>query len=462
MKTDANNLVAIVGRPNVGKSALFNRLVGRPIAIVEDRPGVTRDRHSALVEWGGRRFWAVDTAGYETGEAGVLPRESLPRNRPRVEWEKAAGAALKKSMQEQVLAAMQEASQILFVVDGKAGLQPADEWLARFLRRTEKPVHLVVNKIDTGRDEDRVWEFAGLGFDGPLGASSLHGRAVDALLDRVCAAIPPQVREEEAEEDLRVAVVGRPNVGKSTLVNRLLGREASVVFEAPGTTRDSVDSPFRHKGKPYILVDTAGLRHRGRITDAVEKYASMRAIRSIENCDVAVLVLDAKEGVTEQDERVAGLIHEAGRGCVVAVNKWDLVEKDNKTFNAYLEAIRARLPFLDYAPIVFISALTRQRLANLMDLVDHAGEQHAMRISTGMLNRELEAILTEAPPPTRHGKALKIFYLSQTGVKPPAFALFVNDPKLLHFSYMRHLKNKLRSKFGFEGSPIIVMLRRRK
>jgi GTP-binding protein len=437
--------VAIVGRPNVGKSALFNRIVGRPVAIVADRPGVTRDRHTALAEWGGRRFWLVDTGGFEE------------------EAEAEDEASLRHQMQSQVRLAVEEAARIILTVDGKAGLLPADRQVAKMLHKSGKPVWLAVNKVDTPALEGRALDFVSLGFEEPVAVSALHGLGVDELLDRVCQGME-KTEEEPAgpDEALRIAIVGRPNVGKSSMVNQFLGREAMVVNDLAGTTRDAVDTEFLFKGKPYVLVDTAGLRQKGRIADEVEKYSTVRALRAIKDCDVAVLVLDAKEGVTEQDERIGGLIQEAGRGCVLAVNKWDLVEKDDKTFNACLEDLRRRLPFLDYAPVVFVSAKTRQRLPNLMELAAHVGEQHAMRISTGVLNRALEDIVTEMPPPTRHGKPLKVFFLSQTGVKPPAFALFVNDPKLLHFSYMRAVKNRLRSRFGFEGTPLFVMLRRRK
>jgi GTP-binding protein len=366
-------------------------------------------------------------------------------------------------MREQVSLAIQEATQIIFLVDGRAGLTPGDRLAAQLLRQTDKPVHLAVNKIDTINREDLVWEFSELGMGEPVALSALHGLGVDDLLDHLAAKMPaPQPEEEELDEPLKVAIVGRPNVGKSSIVNQFLGRDAMVVYDTPGTTRDAVDTPFHYKNKPFILVDTAGVRAKKNISDDVEKYAVVRAIRAIEECDVAVLVLDGKQGVTEQDERIAGLINEAGRACVLAINKWDLVAKDNHTLSEYTRAIQSRLPFLDYAPLVFISAKTRQRLSNLLDLVDHVGDQHALRISTGVLNRTLEDILVEAPPPTRHGRALKVFFLSQTGIKPPAFALFVNNPELLHFSYMRRLKTKLREKFGFEGTPLFVMLRRRK
>lgn len=449
--THPSNLVAIIGRPNVGKSALFNRLTGRPKAIVEDRPGVTRDRQVGMVEWGPYRFWLVDTAGFD------------PEGEPDAALSKEADKALRARMREQVSLAISEASQIILLVDGRAGLTPGDTLAAQLLRQADKPVHLAVNKIDTLERQDLVWEFSRLGLEEPLPISALHGRGTDELLDRLTANMPkPEPEAEEKDEPLKVAVVGRPNVGKSSLVNQLLGRDAMVVYDTPGTTRDAVDTPFQYQGKPFILVDTAGVPAKKNITDDVERYAVVRSIRAIEECDVAVLMLDAKQGVQVQDERIAGLIHEAGRACVIAVNKWDLVAKDNHTFKKYTEAIKAKFPFLDYAPLVFISALTRQRLTNLLDVVAHVGDQHALRIPTGVLNRTLEDILMEAPPPTRHGKALKIFYLSQTGIKPPAFALFVNDPKLLHFSYMRRFKTKLREKFGFEGTPLFVMLRRRK
>jgi GTP-binding protein len=442
---ERTGVVAIVGRPNVGKSALFNRLVGRPVAIVNDEPGVTRDRHTQRVEFGGRSFWLVDTGGFDP--AGMETR--TPKT-------------IKDQMHAQVRLAVEQADVVVFLADVQAGLTAGDRDAANLLRRSGKDVILAVNKVDNLASEDSVHEFFGLGFGEAIPVSALHGRGADDVLDAVVERLPQTQVPQLQQGELAVALVGRPNVGKSSLTNRLLGKEAMVVDPTPGTTRDAVDTPLNALGRKITLIDTAGLRQKNRISEAVERYASMRSLRAIERCDVAVLVLDASDELNEQDERVAGLIHEAGRACVICVNKWDTVAKDNKTFDAFTDDIRAKLPFLDYAPLVFVSAKSKQRLGQLLEMIIRVGDRHAIRITTGELNRALETILLEAPPPTRHGKALKIFYLAQTGVKPPAFALFVNEPKLLHFSYMRRLKHKLRERFDLEGSPLFVMLRRRK
>lgn len=436
-------IVAIVGRPNVGKSALFNRITGKGHAIVHDFAGLTRDRNYGLAEWQGREFILVDTGGvdFETRDP------------------------LLKQVQEQTRLAMDEADAILWVVDGRTPLDRVDARLAGQLRRTSKPVLLVVNKIDNQEQEAQAQEFWSLGFGEPFPVSALHSRRVDDVLDALLARLPEApVREAAAEDELliKLAVVGQPNVGKSSLVNRLLGQDRVLVSEVPGTTRDSVDSDFRFQGRAYRIADTAGLRTPKHVSAAYERYAVVRALRSIKDCNVALLVLDASTPLTEQDERIAGFIHEAGRACVLVVNKWDLIEKDTHTSQEYIKILRRRLPFLDYAPIITLSAKTGQRVGRLLELAAYVDEQHVMRIKTSLLNRTLEEIVAKHPEPSRRGRALKINFISQTGVRPPAFALFVNEAKRMHFAYLRHIKNELRAKFGLEGTPVIVMLRGRK
>jgi GTP-binding protein len=440
-------LVAIIGRPNVGKSALFNRLTGRGSAIVEDRPGVTRDRHFGKVEWTGRHFWAVDTGGFDPDDDGELSQAQTSQ-------------AIRLGMQRQVRLAIEESSQVVWVVDGKAGLHPLDEAVARLLREYKKPVIMAVNKSDENSDNDNQYDFSSLGADLMVPISALHGRGVDDLLEAIVKDMPQQ-RGDDDDKTLRIAIVGRPNVGKSSILNALLKEERNIVSDTPGTTRDAVDTPIKAHGRDLVLVDTAGLRAKGKVIDEVEKYSALRSIRAIENCHVALLVIDAYEGVNEQDERVAGLVHEAGRACVIVVNKWDLVDKSDGTYEKCLANIRERFKFMDYALTAFISAKSQQRLGDLLPLAIQAGDAHDKRITTGKLNRALEEILSDAPLPTRHKRTLKVLYLAQVGVRPPSFALFVNDPKLMHFSTQRRIKKQLREKFDLPGTPLILMLRKR-
>ncbi|MES2202217.1 MAG: ribosome biogenesis GTPase Der [candidate division FCPU426 bacterium] len=443
----AFEIVAIVGRPNVGKSALFNRLTGRAAAIVEDRPGVTRDRHFGKVEWENRRFWAVDTGGFDPEDDDTIPGAKM-------------AAAIRDGIRRQVRLAIEEASRVIFVVDGKAGLHPLDRAVAQMLREYKKPVILAVNKTDLEADRTHEWDFAELAQDQGVAVSALHGRGVDDLLDAVVKDMPVYAGQAE-EEQLRLAIVGRPNVGKSSILNSILNEERNIVSDVPGTTRDAVDTPLRAHGKDMILVDTAGLRDKGKISDEVEKYSAVRSMRAIERCDVALLVIDAYDGVREQDERIAGLIHDAGKACVVVVNKWDKVEKTDGTYEKCLKDIRARLKFMDYALVTFISALSRQRLGEVLPLAIQAAEAHRTRLSTSKLNRALEEILASSPMPSFRGRILKVYYLAQTGIRPPSFALFVNDPKLMHFSTQRRIKRLLRERFELKGTPIILMLRKR-
>jgi len=432
-------VVALIGRPNVGKSALFNRLTGKARAIVDEMPGITRDRICGVARWQDREFILVDTGGIEVDSRGGLAEE----------------------IQQQTQIALAEADLILWVVDGRTPLAPADRQVADRLRRARKPVLLVVNKIDNESLEADAQAFWSLGFDQPYAVSALHGRRIDELLDAVRAKLPRGSAGGEEPDELliKLAVAGRPNVGKSSLVNKLLGENRMLVSEAPGTTRDAVDARFEHAGKTLEVVDTAGLRAPKKIARGFERFAVVRSLRSIKESHVVLFLLEATSPPTEQDERIAGFIHEAGRACIIVVNKWDLIRKDGKTTAGYTEVIRRRFPFLDYAPIITLSAKTGQRLTRLLDLIAFVDEQHVMRIKTSLLNQTLRDILYQHPAPSSRGKPLKINYIAQTGVRPPAFALFVNEAKRMHFTYLRHIKNGLRARFGLEGTPLIIMLR---
>ena len=467
---NADRLIAIVGRPNVGKSALFNRILGRPVAIVEDSPGVTRDRHFALAEWAGRKFWLVDTGGFEPEIENIDPNDISKANK----------ALIRDGIRRQVRLALEEAGQVIFVVDGKAGLHPLDEVVADLLRPMKKPVHFIINKADADADDDNRWDFTKLGLGEGHSISGLHGRGVAELMDVLVEAWPmlkdpktpkkPKKADQEDElppeagepQPLRIAVIGRPNVGKSSIVNALLKEERTLVSPIAGTTRDAVDTPMRANGRDIVLVDTAGIRQKNKITDELERYSVVRTLKAIEDCHVALLIIDAYDGVHDHDERIAGLIHEAGRACVIVVNKWDKVPKDNLTLTNCEKDIKLRMKFMDYAPIIFISAKTTQRLGEVLPAALKAGDAHAIRIKTGPLNKALGDIIAEMPIPTRRGRVLKIYYLSQTGTRPPAFALFVNEPKLLHFSTQRRIQRMLRERFDMEGTPMIFMLRGKK
>jgi len=433
-------IVAIVGRPNVGKSTLINKIARKRIAIVEDLPGVTRDRLYVDAEWLGRDFILVDTGGLE-------PDTDDP---------------LLKEMMKQSQMAMEEADVILFLVDGRDGLQPADEDVAQILRSSKKPVLLVVNKVDSHKQEENVYEFYQLGLGDPISISAANMLNFGDLLDEICQHFPSEEEYPEDPEVLKVAVIGRPNVGKSSLVNSLLGKERMIVSDIAGTTRDAVDSPFEANGQKFTLIDTAGLRRKSRVDEGVERYSVIRTLRAIDRADVVLMVIDAESGVTEQDKRIAGYAHEAGKACIILVNKWDLLEKNNQTVNEYTRTLRHELIFLTYAPILFISALTKQRLHKIPELVCHVSEQNNLRISTGTLNQVLQDALAVTPPPSVRGKRLKIYYGTQADVKPPTFILFVNDPEIFHFSYMRYLENVFRQTFSFEGTPIRLSARGRK
>lgn len=437
----AKPILAIVGRPNVGKSSLFNYLCRERVSIVEDTPGVTRDRIYMDTEWSGREFTMVDTGGIEFDVADVILQQ----------------------MRAQAMLAINEADAILFMVDAKAGVTMADQEVAAMLRNSRKPVVLAVNKVDSMKQENDVYEFYNLGLGEPVPISATNARNLGDLLDVIIDALPKQSSDEDVEDDvIRVAFVGRPNVGKSSLVNRMLGEDRVIVSDVPGTTRDAIDTPFEKDGQKYLLIDTAGMRRKAKVEMPIERYSVMRSLRAIERADVVLIMIDAVTGVTEQDKKIAGYAHEAKRGCIIVVNKWDLYEKDSKSTLRYQEEIRYELPFMQYAPVIFISALTGQRVSRITEIVKYVAEQHALRVQTSVLNQVIEDAKSTNPPPNDKGRRLKIFYATQASVKPPTFVLFVNEPETMHFSYLRFLENKLREAFGFEGTPLNMVVRARK
>ena len=433
-------LIAIVGRPNVGKSLLFNKLAGKRLSIVEDTPGVTRDRLYADAEWCGRSFTMVDTGGIE----------------PRTDNE------LLLFMREQAGIAIDTADVIVLVTDVRTGVTAADMDVANMLLRAKKPVVLAVNKMDSvGPTDPDFYEFYNLGLGEPIAVSAVHGHGTGDLLDACLAHFPPPDAEEEEDDTIKVAIIGRPNVGKSSLTNRILGEQRVIVSDIAGTTRDAVDSYFENDMGRYLFIDTAGIRRRSKVDDRIEKFSVMRAEAAVQRADVCLIMLDAREGVTEQDTKVAGLAHEAGKSSIIVVNKWDLIEKDTKTMDKMRSDIRRDLGFLTYAPIVFISALTGQRVSRLFELINYVNEQGLMRITTGMLNNVLADATARVQPPTDKGKRLKLYYMTQTGVRPPTFVVFCNNSELFHFSYQRYLENQLRSVFGLEGTPLRLIIRQR-
>lgn len=435
----AKPLVALVGRPNVGKSTLFNRLVGERTAIVEDLPGTTRDRLYGEFEWRGREVAVVDTGGMVPGTVEDVS----------------------ESVFAQAQLAIDEADVISFVVDGRDGVTPIDEEIAEMLRRTTKPLVLTVNKSDNLKQELNAVEFHMLGLGDPVPLSGERGLNIGDWLDRVVDLLPDAEETEEGEEAVRIAIVGRPNVGKSSLVNSLVGRQRTVVSPEPGTTRDAVDTLMYYKSEPIVLVDTAGIRRRGKIAQGIERYSVVRAMRAIDRADVAILVVDATEPIAAQDAHVAGFVQEQAKGLVVAVNKWDLIEKDSHTMTQYERLIREELRFMPYVPIVFLSAKTGQRIENVLDLALSIRRERQKRIPTGVLNETLRRALAEHQAPSAGGKLLKLFYVTQVGIDPPTFVIKVNDPTLVHFSYRRFLENRLREQFGFFGTPIRLYFRPR-
>ena len=433
-------LVAIVGRPNVGKSMLFNKLVGQRLSIVEDTPGVTRDRLYAEAEWNGRTFDVVDTGVIEPG----TDNEILA------------------FMRQQAEIAIQNATVIVFLCDIKTGLTASDQEVANMLLRSRKPVVLAVNKMDqVGTTNPDIYEFYNLGLGDPVPVSAVHGHGTGDLLDACFAYFPPEDGGEEDEDVVKVAVIGKPNVGKSSLVNRILGEERVIVSNVAGTTRDAVDSYFENAKGKYLFIDTAGMRKKSKVDDRIEKFSVLRATMAIERSDVCLILIDANEGVTEQDTKVAGLAHEAGKACIIVVNKWDAVEKDDKTMDKMRQDVRRDLAYMTYAPILFISALTGQRVDRLFELINYVNDQAAMRITTGMLNSVLADATARVQPPTDKGRRLKIYYMTQVGVKPPHFVVFCNDAQLFHFSYQRYLENQIRSTFGLEGTPVKLTVRQK-
>ena len=433
-------LIAIVGRPNVGKSMLFNKLVGQRLSIVEDTPGVTRDRLYAEAEWRNRKFDLVDTGGIEPS----------------------ADSQILAFMRQQAEIAIQHATVILFVCDIKTGLTASDQEVANMLLRSQKPVVLAVNKMDqVGITNPDIYEFYNLGLGDPIAVSAVHGHGTGDLLDACMEYFPPEDEEEEEDDVIKVAIIGKPNVGKSSLVNRILGEQRVIVSAMAGTTRDAVDSYFENQKGKYLFIDTAGMRKKSKVDDRIEKFSVLRATMAIERADVCLILVDANEGVTEQDTKVAGLAHEAGKACIIVVNKWDAIEKDDKTMDHMRQDIRRDLSYMTYAPIVFISALTGQRVDRLFDLINYVNHQASLRITTGMLNTVLADATARVQPPTDKGRRLKIYYMTQIGIKPPHFVCFCNDAKLFHFSYQRYLENQIRSTFGLEGTPVRLTIRQK-
>lgn len=433
------SVVAIVGRPNVGKSTLFNRILGKRKAIVEDFPGVTRDRNYADVDRYLTPFTLIDTGGFEP----------ISEERMLVQ------------MREQSQLAIEEADVILFVMDAREGLTPSDQEVADMLRRINKPVFFVVNKVDGDRQEDEASEFYGLGIEIYYPVSAEHGRGISDLMDAVMGELPQAFHDDPTDGEVRLAVIGRPNVGKSSLVNKMLGYERVVANPTAGTTRDSVDTPFAYHSKPYTLIDTAGIRRKGRVSQKLEKYSIIQALKGMDRAHVVLLVIDAEEGITEQDLTIAGYAFDKGRAIVLVVNKWDTLTKDNHTMKKFTEEVRMHFKFIPFAPIVYISALTGQRVATIMDVVEDVSEHFNRKVSTSVLNQVLQAAEQAHPPSMYQGKRIKFFYITQTAVRPPTFTIFVNKEKGVHFSYRRYMANKIREPFKFTGCPLRINYRDR-
>lgn len=437
----AKPIVAIVGRPNVGKSTLFNRIAGERISIVEDTPGVTRDRIYADAEWLDHHFTLIDTGGLEPDSDDMML----------------------KHMYSQAEIAISSADVILFVVDVRTGMTDIDMQVANILRKADKPVVLAVNKVDDlAKYGMQVYEFYSLGLGDPFGVSGGQMIGLGDLLDEVVKHFPADKDDSAEDDSIKVAIIGKPNVGKSSLVNRILGENRVIVSDVAGTTRDAIDSEYELNGQKYVFIDTAGMRRKAKIKESIEKYSIIRAVAAVERADVCILMINAVEGITEQDTKVAGIAHEAGKAVIIAVNKWDLIEKDNHTMNKFLKDIDTEFKYLSYAPRIFISAATGQRVTKLFELITMVSENNSRRIATGMLNDVLIEAMAMNQPPAEKGKQLRIYYMTQVSVKPPTFVLFVNDTELLHFSYKRYLENQLRDAFGFVGTPIHFIARNRK
>ncbi|MDM3488066.1 ribosome biogenesis GTPase Der [Enterococcus faecalis] len=435
----ANPTIAIVGRPNVGKSTIFNRIAGERISIVEDTPGVTRDRIYTTGEWLGREFSIIDTGGIDLGDEPFMDQ-----------------------IKHQAEIAIDEADVIIFVASGREGITDADELVAKILYRSNKPVILAVNKVDNPEMRNDIYEFYALGLGDPFPVSGSHGLGIGDVLDEAVKHFP-NTSEEEDEDTIKFSLIGRPNVGKSSLINAILGEDRVIVSDIEGTTRDAIDTYFEsEEGQKFLMIDTAGMRKRGKVYESTEKYSVMRAMRAIERSDIVLMVLNAEEGIREQDKRVAGYAHEAGRGIIIVVNKWDTVKKDTNTMRDFEAEIRDEFQYLDYAPIIFVSALTKQRLNKLPELIETVSMNQNLRIPSALLNDVVMDAVAINPTPTDKGKRLKFFYATQVAVKPPTFVIFVNEEELMHFSYARFLENQIRKAFTFEGTPIKIIPRRRK
>lgn len=432
-----SGIVAIVGRPNVGKSTIFNRIIGERKSIVEDTPGVTRDRIYGKAEWLIKEFRVIDTGGIQL-----------------------ADQPFREEINMQVEIAIDEADTILFVVNGKEGITNDDEYIARLLQRSQKKVILAVNKVDDFAQSDSIYEFYNLGLSDPIAVSGAHGIGIGDILDAIVNSFPDKI-QKDYDGMTRFCVIGRPNVGKSSLVNALLNQERVIVSNIEGTTRDAIDTPFKREGKEYVVIDTAGIRKRGKVYENIEKYSVLRAMSAIERSDVVLVVIDGESGIRDQDKHVAGFAHEAGKGVIIVYNKWDAVEKDEKTMNRIEKEIRTQFQYLSYAPILFVSALKKQRIQTILPMIDDVHDASVLRIQTNVLNEVLMDAQLMTPPPTHKGKRLKIYYASQVAVAPPTIVLFVNDPELLHFSYKRFLENSLREAFGFQGTTLRILARER-
>ncbi|EAG2201595.1 ribosome biogenesis GTPase Der [Listeria monocytogenes] len=438
----AKPVVAIVGRPNVGKSTIFNRIVGERVSIVEDVPGVTRDRIYNSAEWLGKEFNIIDTGGIDLSDEPFL-----------------------EQIRAQAEIAIDEADVIIFITNGREGVTDADEQVAKILYRSNKPIVLAINKVDNPEMRDQIYDFYSLGFGEPYPISGSHGLGLGDMLDAVRAHFPKEEEEEYPDDTVKFSLIGRPNVGKSSILNALLGEDRVIVSDIAGTTRDAIDTTYTFDGQDYVMIDTAGMRKRGKVYESTEKYSVLRAMRAIERSDVVLVVINAEEGIREQDKRIAGYAHDAGRAIIIVVNKWDAInkdDKDEKTINVWTEDIREQFQFLSYAPIVFVSAKTKQRLNNLFPLINQVSDNHSLRVQSSMLNDVISDAVAMNPSPMDKGKRLKIFYTTQVAVKPPTFVVFVNDPELMHFSYERFLENRIREAFPFEGTPIRVIARKRK
>ena len=430
--------VAIVGRPNVGKSTIFNRIVGERISIVEDVAGVTRDRIYSSADWLSHDFNLIDTGGIDIGDEPFL-----------------------EQIRSQAEIAIDEADVIIFLVNGREGVTDADEQVAKILYKTKKPIVLAVNKIDNPDMRDMIYDFYSLGFGDPYPISGSHGLGLGDLLDEVAKSFPEPGDEAIEDDVIRFSLIGRPNVGKSSLVNAFLGEDRVIVSNIPGTTVDAIDTAYEYDGQKYKIIDTAGMRKKGKVYENVEKYAVLRALKAIDRSDVVLIVINGEEGIREMDKRIAGYAEDAGKGVMFVVNKWDAVEKNDKTMNKYIADIRDNFQFLDYAPISFVSAKTRQRVTTLFDKVKQISENHALRIQSSVLNEVVEDAVARNPAPSEKGRRLRIYYATQVAIKPPTFVVFVNEPEIMHFSYERFLQNRLRESFGFEGTPIRLITRAR-